>query len=120
VKPFIRLLVVVAGVALIAIGVGLAQAQEASPATNYLMFCATCHGKDGKGDGPSAASLNPRPRDFADCKVMTKISDDTIFRAIKFGGASVGVSNQMPSWAAGLSDHDIHGLVGYVRHFCPK
>lgn len=27
--------------------------------------CASCHGDAGKGDGPAAAALNPRPRNFA-------------------------------------------------------
>lgn len=119
-KALIGFLVIAAGAALIAINIGSAGAQQLPPAKTYLMFCATCHGKNGKGDGPAAASLNPKPRDFADCKVMAKISDKTIFRAIKYGGAAVGVSSQMPGWAAGLSDNDIHGLVHYVRHFCAK
>ncbi|MEK6544338.1 MAG: cytochrome c [Elusimicrobiota bacterium] len=30
----------------------------------YKRDCAACHGAQGKGDGPSAASLKPAPRDF--------------------------------------------------------
>lgn len=30
----------------------------------YSTVCVTCHGADGKGDGPAAASLNPHPRNF--------------------------------------------------------
>src|SRR5947199_10489394 len=41
----------------------------ADPATAvYKHACAWCHGKDGRGDGPAAFSINkylsPRPRDF--------------------------------------------------------
>lgn len=30
----------------------------------YAQTCATCHGPEGKGDGPGAKGLNPAPRDF--------------------------------------------------------
>ncbi len=30
----------------------------------FTTVCVTCHGADGKGDGPAAASLNPHPRNF--------------------------------------------------------
>lgn len=30
----------------------------------FAQTCATCHGPEGKGDGPAGASLNPRPRNF--------------------------------------------------------
>ncbi len=32
----------------------------------YAERCAACHGVQGKGDGPLAASLDPRPTDFTD------------------------------------------------------
>ncbi|MDR3682697.1 MAG: cytochrome c [Geothrix sp.] len=32
--------------------------------TLFAQTCATCHGPEGKGDGPAGASLNPRPRNF--------------------------------------------------------
>jgi len=31
----------------------------------YLQTCATCHGAAGRGDGPGAKGLNPKPRDFS-------------------------------------------------------
>jgi len=30
----------------------------------YQLYCATCHGKGGKGDGPAAASLTTPPADL--------------------------------------------------------
>jgi len=30
----------------------------------YLQNCSSCHGETGAGDGPAAASLNPKPRDL--------------------------------------------------------
>jgi len=31
----------------------------------FKQNCTSCHGEAGHGDGPAAASLNPRPRDFS-------------------------------------------------------
>jgi len=30
----------------------------------YLAYCAACHGKEGKGNGPAAAALRARPTDL--------------------------------------------------------
>jgi mono/diheme cytochrome c family protein len=51
---------------------------------------------------------------------MSKISDDTVFKVIKYGGASAGLSSEMPGWAAAMSDDEIKGLAAYVRTFCKK
>jgi len=96
------------------------QPRAAGPASNYSNLCASCHGATGKSDGPAAVALNPKPKDFTDCKVMTKISDDTLFKSIKGGGQSVGLSPMMPPWGGSLADQQIHGLVGYIRGFCKK
>lgn len=49
----------------------------------YKDLCASCRGIKGKGDGPPAAALNPKPKDFTDCKSMAKESDETVFKIIK-------------------------------------
>ena len=35
-----------------------------SGAVLYHRYCASCHGPTGRGDGPAAAALTPRPPDF--------------------------------------------------------
>lgn len=87
-------------------------------ASNYTNLCSTCHGVTGKGDGPAAAALHPKPTDFADCKRMAIISDETVFKAIKGGGQSVGLSPLMPPSGGSLTDQRIKDLVSYVRDFC--
>ena len=84
----------------------------------YDQNCAKCHGIDGKGDGPGAAILDPKPRDFADCKDMTKRSDAELFKAISQGGVAVGLSGEMQPWGDQLSDQQIHELIKFVRSFC--
>ncbi len=86
----------------------------------YQQYCASCHGKTGNGNGPVGTFLTPRPRDFADCKVMKQITDKTLFDAIKNGGASVGVSPNMPAWGSSLNDQQIQQMVKYLRQFCPE
>ena len=95
-------------------------ARADSAKDNYTAYCAKCHGADGRGDGPSAGSLATKPQDYTDCAAMQKISDDTMFKVIKGGGASVGLPGDMPAWSDGLSDPEIHDLVAYLRTFCKK
>jgi cytochrome c oxidase cbb3-type subunit 3 len=91
----------------------LAKAQE-----NYQTYCKKCHGEHGKGDGPGAAMLNPKPRDFADCENMQKRSDEELFKVISEGGESLHMSADMQPWGGTLSDDEIHALVKFVRSFC--
>ena len=36
--------------------------------TLFMNDCVACHGANGEGDGPAAAALNPKPRDFHSAK----------------------------------------------------
>lgn len=95
-------------------------ADLAAAKQNYTTFCVKCHGAAGKGDGASAAPLKTKPRDFTDCNRMKTISDDTLFKVIKDGGAANNLSGDMPSWSQGFEDSEIHDLVAFVRAFCKK
>jgi mono/diheme cytochrome c family protein len=86
----------------------------------FVEMCSICHGVGGKGDGPSAAGLNPRPADFTNCAVMQKQSDATLFTIIKRGGQGAGRSTVMPAWGDALPDGQIQELVGLVRGFCKR
>ncbi|HPF69474.1 MAG TPA: c-type cytochrome [Candidatus Krumholzibacteria bacterium] len=57
--------------------------------------CATCHGQFGRGDGPGAAALNPKPQNYADTAWQAKVTDAEIEKAIVYGGTAVGRSAQM-------------------------
>jgi mono/diheme cytochrome c family protein len=57
--------------------------------------CAACHGADGHGNGPAAANLKPKPIDFHNQNWQKSVTDDSITKAIIFGGRSVGKSGQM-------------------------
>ncbi len=57
--------------------------------------CASCHGAGGHGDGPAAANLKPKPIDFHNQNWQKSVTDETMTKAIIFGGRSVGKSGQM-------------------------
>jgi cytochrome c oxidase cbb3-type subunit III len=79
-----------------------------------------CHGVGGKGDGPIAQGLQPRPADLTNCNAMAKESDDVLFKIIKGGGQSVGRSTAMPSWGDSLNERQIRDLVKFIRGLCKK
>ncbi|MBI2058227.1 MAG: cytochrome c [Nitrospirae bacterium] len=82
----------------------------------YAQFCSNCHGAMGKGDGPAAAVLNPKPADHSDAAKMCEITDDILFKVIKDGGASIGKSPVMPAWGPQLKDDQkVQDLVAFVR-----
>lgn len=59
--------------------------------------CAVCHGVDGDGAGPAAASMNPKPADFRSRKWQSSMSDERIAMIIVKGGTSAGLSASMAS-----------------------
>jgi DMSO reductase family type II enzyme heme b subunit len=85
----------------------------------YTRKCAQCHGDDGKGDGPAATELFPKPRDFTRgvFKIRTTPSgaiptDDDLFRAVTNGlpGSS------MPAWNV-LSERERWQAIAYLKTF---
>jgi len=88
----------------------------------YAMFCETCHGATGKGDGPGGAGLQPPPRDFStgdfkfDADGNGKAGEDADLElVISNGAAQYGGSPLMTPWAGALTPADIDNLVAYVR-----
>ena len=80
--------------------------------------CDGCHGKKGKGDGPSAAALNPKPVDF--CTSTMHPTDSDRIQMITGGGASMGHSTAMPAWGGALDKQAILDLVAYIHTLCKK
>ena len=76
--------------------------------------CFVCHGRDGKGDGPSASGLAEKPQDLTDASWQRTTSDDRIRSVIRGGGAAIGKSGAMPP-NPDLTPEQIQGLVAFVR-----
>ena len=65
-------------------GVDFGGAISAEARTTYKQRCETCHGATGIGDGPGAAALNPKPRDYSEKAWQAKVTDQQI-KEIKAG-----------------------------------
>jgi len=107
------LLLVTTGVFFLCLAAGSASGQEAKQL--YEQTCAMCHGPEGKGDGPNAQVLQPKP---ANLTVALKGKDTAyLTKLLKGGGASVGKSPLMPSYQGILKDEQIRDLIKYVKGF---
>lgn len=79
----------------------------------YQAACAACHGPDGHGDGPSAAPLPVKPRDFASTRWRLGTDPAVIRRAIE-----KGVLPDMPAFP-NLSPADLDAVTAYVKSLAP-
>ena len=92
----------------------LAVAPKAAPdlvrgAALFAGQCAACHGKDGHGDGPAAASLQPKPTDFHDAARMQSKSIYALYNTI-----TLGVDGTAMRAFKELSDDDRWALAFFV------
>ncbi len=74
----------------------------------YLANCASCHGTDGAGDGPTATVPRPRPLEES----LARMSDAEVSYRIANGLAGT----PMPAFAAGLTEQERRDLVSYLRN----
>lgn len=106
---------------------GVAQPGAATPPTDvkalYDTSCASCHGTDGRGNGPAADALNPKPRDFTRGTYKFRStasgslpSDGDLYRSIESG--LPGTS--MLGWKGILTEAQMRALVVYVKQFSPR
>lgn len=80
--------------------------------------CSACHGTSGRGDGPGATALNPKPRNYTDKAWQSSVTDEQIKKTILYGGAAVGKSPVMPaSPDLDAKPEVVDGLVKIVRQF---
>jgi len=74
----------------------------------YAQNCAVCHGADGKGDGPAAASLPIKPADLAQPHLFAHTPGDL------FWWVSHGKANVMPPFDGTLKPDERWDVI----HFC--
>lgn len=80
--------------------------------------CVSCHGNVGKGDGPAAVALDPKPRSFSSVKWQASVDDAHIKKVIVGGGTAVGKSALMaPNPDLKGKDAVLDLLVKKVRSF---
>ncbi len=85
----------------------------------FQTMCSPCHGPNGHGDGPSAAALDPKPRNLARPGYVASLSDEHIVKLLKGGGAAVGLSPLMPPLGAAMTEQQLADVIAYVRTLAP-
>ena len=89
----------------------------------FLQHCQTCHGPDGRGNGPAAPSMSPRPRDFTlgQFKYVSTppggpAADADLIRTVRDGLQA----SAMPYFGDLLSDEELRAVVAYLRSLGPR
>lgn len=84
----------------------------------FAQRCVSCHGDSGKGDGPAASALNPKPRDYTDPNWQAQVTDEELAKIIVEGGAATGKSPLMPANPDLKSKPEVvKALVAHIRSF---
>ena len=84
-----------------------------SPGRGEAIFranCTRCHGERGAGDGPDAAALERKPRDFHDPAFMQQETPADFFRVISLGRRQAA----MPAWEDALTVQERWDVVSYL------
>jgi mono/diheme cytochrome c family protein len=81
----------------------------------FTQNCVMCHGAAGKGDGPAAAGLNPKPANFTDPARQRDMTGARQVHVVTAGGPSEKLSPLMPSFGDSLSEKQIGDVIAYVR-----
>lgn len=102
------------------LGAALAFVTSATPlkaadvAENWGKYCASCHGKDGKGQ--TKAGKQSGAKDMTEAAYQDSKKDDTMFKIIKEGLKDRGAVVMKP-FEGKLTDDEIKALVAHVRAF---
>ncbi len=81
----------------------------------YEIRCAPCHGSSGAGDGPAAAAIEPKPRNFRDPSFWRGRTRTALRLTVEQGRPGT----MMSPFKGVISDAEIDGVVRYVESFRP-
>jgi len=77
----------------------------------YQAHCLSCHGPLGNGQGPEAASLDPKPTDFTNKTIMNALTPEKMEKAIVEGIPDTS----MKGFGSILSPEDVRDVILYIR-----
>ncbi len=80
----------------------------------YKEYCSQCHGATGKGDGPAASGLSPKPAVHANM-AFDKLPMEYLYNVIYHGGRSVGKSTSMPYWGLTIGQQGVADVIAYLK-----
>jgi len=102
-------------------------AQARMGAYTFREYCRSCHGLEGKGDGPVAEHLNPRPADLTGIRERNRgeFPFDDVYAAVAMGKRVKGHGNsEMPVWGnafrnvrGGQSEEEVKVRITQLVHF---
>lgn len=81
----------------------------------YARNCASCHGISGRGDGPAAITMRPRPANLQ-YHLQQGHTDAELNNWIREGIDGTA----MPAFAGKLSEEEIGHVINYIRTFAPN
>jgi mono/diheme cytochrome c family protein len=79
----------------------------------YRTRCVSCHGDEGRGDGPASAALDPKPADLGE--IAERKGAGAIAANIRYG-KNAG----MPAFEGILTDTELWDVANYVDAFAPR
>jgi mono/diheme cytochrome c family protein len=82
---------------------------SARGAAVYRSECGACHGDEGKGDGPAAAGLTPRPPDLTRSERVLTMADEELLQYLSVGEGS------MPGYGEILTPQELRYVVAWLR-----
>ena len=106
--------------------VPVSHTSAASGKEMFTQYCASCHGKEGKGDGPAAAALNTPPPDLT---MLAKKNDgkypSSKVSSILHGESGVKAhgNREMPVWGplfwrmSGGHESEVQQRVANLNHY---
>ena len=80
---------------------------------NYEKHCVDCHGENGRAQ--TRLGRKSGAKDLTDQAAMAKLTDEEVFKTIKFGRKNKQGEEKMDAFGDGLSDAEIRDLVAFVR-----
>jgi len=108
--PQLLLLTWCMGVPLTAMAVSATLGDPEAGKLIYEQRCAVCHGPQGRGDGPEAPFLSPRPGSLVSAGTSVK-SDADLLAVIANGKPRTA----MPAWKDLLTDEQRRDVLAYIR-----
>lgn len=86
---------------------------QAQGEASFKLYCATCHGDGGQGDGPAAVALNPKPRNFTKDPFRQGSSVAEIFMTLQTGvpATTMVPFAHLPEAERWALAYKVHGMV---------
>lgn len=75
----------------------------------YTVFCESCHGSKGDGNGPTGQALDPQPPKLKE--LVPLVGNDYLFWRINTGVPG----SSMVAWAGVLTEQQIWDVIAYIR-----